>query len=47
MVPKVVMSMLVHKARDDIASELVHRLYALITSPEVLLRGECPAQRGV
>jgi len=41
MVPKVVMAMLVHKSRDDIASELVHRLYGLITGPSVLLRGAC------
>jgi len=40
LVPKVVMALLVHKSRDDIASQLVHSLYSLITQPDTLLRGE-------
>jgi hypothetical protein len=39
MVPKVVMNMLVQKSRDEITSQLVHRLYSLITGPDILLRG--------
>lgn len=39
MVPKVVMSMLVNRAREEIASELVHRLYATIVQPDALLKG--------
>jgi Dynamin central region/Dynamin GTPase effector domain len=38
MVPKVVMSMLVHKSRDEVASTLVHTLYKDISSPDLLLR---------
>jgi len=40
-VPKTVMCMLVNRVKDEIASELVHNLYASITSPnmESLLRG--------
>jgi hypothetical protein len=37
-VPKTVMCMLVNKVKDEIASELVHHLYAQITSVDVLLR---------
>ena len=40
MVPKTVMCMLVNKVKDEIASSLVHHLYAQISSPpvDVLLR---------
>jgi hypothetical protein len=39
LVPKTVMCMLVNKVKDEIASELVHRLYAQITAVDSLLRG--------
>ena len=42
MVPKTVMCMLVNRVKDEIASDLVHNLYAQITSLESLLRGESP-----
>jgi Dynamin central region/Dynamin family/Dynamin GTPase effector domain len=38
MVPKIVIAMLVNKVKEEIQSELVHRLYASLTSHEVLLR---------
>lgn len=38
MVPKVVMSMLVTKVREEISSELVHKLYAAIVHPDALLK---------
>lgn len=43
LVPKTVMCMLVNKVKDEIASELVHRLYAQITSVDSLLRGTLAA----
>ncbi len=38
--PKTVICMLVNRVKDEIASELVHHLYAQITSVDALLRGE-------
>ena len=38
MVPKTVLCMLVNKVKDEIASELVHHLYAQISSVDALLR---------
>ena len=41
MVPKIVISMLVSRSKDDIHSELVRRLYSEISNVDVLLRGKC------
>jgi hypothetical protein len=39
LVPKTVMCMLVNRVKEEIASDLVHNLYAQITSLDALLRG--------
>lgn len=44
MVPKIVVCLLINRAKDEIQSELVHRLYSSIANVDTLLRGACRAR---